>query len=200
VMALTSILSNTVSPFEDPKTWDTIIVAGESWVGKVEISGAERAYDWQVKSAAGIEGAQETYRGKKPTKFEIAFYIWTREQYAQWLDFSKAFLYAGTKKDVKPVTIQHPALANLSITEVVCEALGAVEKVSDDLMFRARVKLREYFPPLPKNATRSPTGAVATSPNVPGVKTNPVIDRLQAQIQEQYNTAVQNGLLGGLPQ
>lgn len=197
--SIASILGDVDSPFDSPQTWDQIIIGGQSWSGKFEIRNAARAYKWQVKFSPGTEGAQETYRGKNPTKFEIEFFIWTTDQWNQWLTFSQNFLYQGVKGQVKPVQIQHPSLSTIGITQVVCEELGAVIKQSDDLMFSAVVKLREFFPALPVNATQSPASAKITPTTIPGVVVNSAIENALDQLALQKNQAIANGFPGSLP-
>lgn len=181
------------TPLTDPVSWDTIIVSGVKWFGKVDIRGAERSYKWDIKDGLGLQGAIETYRGQTPSPFTIDFFLWTSEHFLAWQSFSLLFLYDGTRPGgVKPVDIFHPALVYLGIYQVICEGVGAPEKISDDLMFRATVKLREYYPPPKVNTTRTPDAA-ADKPERRGE--DPVIARLQRQLAQLTEQANRLGVL-----
>lgn len=193
-------LDASASPFEQPKLWDSITVAGVTWgvdaenpLGrKLEIKGAKRAYKWDVKDGMGQQGALETYRGQTPPPFTIVFYIYTAQLYAQWLTFKKLFEYNAVKFQPKPVSIFHPTLDALGIYQVICEDIGEVERVSDDLMFSATVSLREFFRPLPVSAT---TPDAASNGDPADDFTSPEVKRLQAEagtLQTAYNNAYAN--------
>lgn len=188
------------SPWVDPKSWDTITVGALSWYGKFEIHRARRLYDWDVKRGPGLEGATQTYRGKKPQAFEIAFYIWTDLMWTNWKAFSLQFQYSGIKGLVIPVDVVHPSLNQIGISQIQCDYLGVLERVGDDGMWTVPVGIREYFPPLPLNATTTPAGAATTSPvGTPGVVPNPAIAALQAKIAALQAQASALGTPGGLP-
>ncbi len=189
------------SPFEDPKSWDTITIQGLSWYGKFEIRRGRRKYKWDVKDASGVEGATETYRGKRPEVFTIRFFVWTDLMWTNWKLFSLAFQYSGIKGIVIPVDVVHPALNAAGISQMVCDALGTLEKVSDDQMWAVDVEVREYFPPLLLNATTTPVGAAAVSAaTTPGVTVNPAIAALESKIAALQAQAAALGTPGGLPQ
>lgn len=191
---MANITIQAATPFDDPVTWDTVIVSGQSWHGKIEIRGAERSYKWDVKDGIGLQGAIETYRGQTPPPFEIEFFIWTPIMYLEWQVYQLLFMYNGAIpfQGVKPVDIFHPSLANLGIFQIICEGVGAVEKRSDDLMFSAIVKVREYFPPLPVNTTQTPDAA-ADKPEDTGE--DPVIQRLEKQLGQLHQQAINQGVL-----
>lgn len=187
------------SPFSDPRTWDTITIAGQSWYGKIDVKRAKRKYKWDVKDASGIEGATQTYRGKRPEPFGLKFWIWTDEMWTQWKGFSTAFQYSGIKGVVIPVDVGYPALAAAGISQIVCDDLGILERESEDLMWAVTVTVREYFPPLLLNATKTPPGAASTTPPVTGVVPNPAVAALQAKVAALQQQAAALGTPGGLP-
>ena len=172
---------------------------GLSWYGKFEIRRARRKYKWDLKDGAGLEGATLTYRGKRPEVFALEFFIWDDYMWTAWKAFSLAFQYKGVAGVVIPVSIQHPALAALNISAVICEDLGGLEKKSDDLMFSVTVMIREYFPPLLLIATDTPPGAVTTPPTSAGLTPNPAIAALEAKIASLQAAAAALGTPGGLP-
>ena len=68
--------------------------------------------------------------------------------------------------------------------------IGAIEQISDDLMFRCTVNVSEYLNPPPVNTTATPIGAKNTNAATsPGVQPNTatiarlnIIARLKAQV------------------
>lgn len=191
---MTDVTIASATPFTDPVSWDTVRISGAPWFGKFEIKGAERSYKWDIKDGLGLQGAIETYRGQTPSPFEITFYLWTSEHFREWQIFSLFFRYDGATPGVgvKPVDIFHPALNYIGIYQVICEGIGAPEKISDDLMFSVSVKLREYFPPPQINTTVTPDSA-ADKPEGDGE--DPVIARLQTQLGQLRQTVANSGVL-----
>ena len=188
------------SPWEDPKTWDEITFGGVTWYGKFELKGWKRHYKWDVKDAAGVEGATQTYRGKRPEAFSLAFFLWTPLMWVNWKVFSIVFQYSGVKGLVIPVDVVHPAINAAGLSQVVCEDLGILERVDDTLMYSVTLRMREYFPPLPLNATTTPPGAATTTPGgAAGTLPNPAIVALEAKIAALQAQASALGTPGGLP-
>ena len=188
------------SPFSRPDVWDTITISGKSWTGKFEIRGARKSYKWDQKDGAGLEGAYLTYRGKAITPFHIYFYVWTDDIYSAWDSFSKLFNYSGIKPPGPlPLSIAHPSLALLGLTQIAVDYVGALEKISDDLMFRVDVQVREFQPPPLLNATKTPVNAQVIDPDAVGARpVNARIAALQAQLDAR-KTAAGLGAQSALP-
>jgi hypothetical protein len=91
---------------------------------------------------------------------------------------------------VRAIQIYHPALDIVGITQVICESVGAPEQVSDDHMWRATFKLREYFPPI-----QLPPQDKDTAPQEPGNPLSPDLQNPANEISQLTNTA--NGILDG---
>ena len=201
-MSILSI-SAVPSPFTAPEVWDRVSISGMEWKGKVEFRRASRFYKWDTKDASGQEGAKQTYRGKRPEKFSLRIYLWTDAQWTDWTsNFLPLFFYNGVQGNVKPVTIYHPSLALIGLTEIIAHQIFAPEKISDDdIMFASDLELEEYFPPAnnPTNATKTPSGAEDRDPGAPGNLPNPKIAALQAEIAAATHQAVSVGALSGLP-
>ncbi len=188
---------STPDPFSQPNAWDTLFVSGIPWIGKVEIRGAERSYKWDVKHAAGIEGFNQTYRGKPSKPFTIKFFMWTAAMYDYWQDvYIKLFQYTGPAL-VVPVSVSHPTLVLLGITGITADAIGGVEKQSDDLMFAATVKVHEFLPPIPVNATSTPVAKTPSTPNPPGNPPPSFLASTAAANAAQGRQANVLGLAGG---
>lgn len=156
VTAVQSIAA-TLDPWNQPLLHDEFDIGPSSFVaprdGWFQITGAERAYRWDIKDGAGLQGAIETYRGRTPPPFQITFYMWTPDHYTAVASLFNSIQYDPTKYTVTPYTISHPVLAILNITQVIVEGIGQIVKVGDwqqgPDMFTAVLKLREFYPPLP---------------------------------------------------
>lgn len=173
-----SIPGLTPSPWANSTLWNTLYISGLPWWGRVEIRGAARAYQWDIKHSPGQEGYFETYRGRPHKPFIIRLFIWTDSMYSYWTNvFSKLLTYIGPLSP--PLAVYHPSLQNLLITGIVVDELGAVEPVSDDMMFKVDIRVHEFLPEKPWPVTNSPI-AVAPAPTPPA--TNPALAAIGAAL------------------
>lgn len=190
----------TPAPWDDPTTWDTIFITGIPWQGKFEIKGAKRTYKWDVKPAPGIEGFNQTYRGQPHALFRIRFYLWTPSMYYYWITaIQPLFMYSGIKDLVLPVKVYHPSLANIGISACVCDSIGNIEKVNDELMFAVDVDLHEFLPTTVLNATSTPLAAIGINADVPGVPPASAAVLAGPLAAAAANQAAALGTAGGLP-
>ena len=145
--------------------------------GKVRIKGAERFYKIDVKDPQGSDGWTITYRGLRPKPFDIEFYIWTQAQYDYFTgSVLPAIQYSGTKGKVQALQVYHPSLSVINISQVFVHKIGAIEQISEDLLFKCTVNVSEYLNPPPLNTTTTPLGAKATNQATsPGVQPNTAI-------------------------
>jgi hypothetical protein len=186
------------SPWAQPNIWDAFYASGVPWVGKVEVRGAVRSFKWDVKPAPGIEGFNQSYRGKPHKPFHIVFYIWTDSMYVYWEStYQKLFMYSGGAGVVVPVKCYHPSLSGLGITALVADEVGAVEKLSDDMMYAATLTVHEFYPPVPTNATATPVAAAGVNPHIPGFP-SPSAEWIRAQ-QELAQARTAAALATALP-
>ena len=199
------------SPFAVPEVWDQIQVAGQFWPppssghtsARIKISGAKRAYKWDVKDGQGLQGAYETYKGLTLPTFTITFFIWTNELYAAWDTFQTYFQYRPVTdpkqlSQVNPVSIYHPQLANLGIYEVITDDIGQVEMVDEAArMFAVTVTLREFRKPLPIVAS---TADASSNGDPANPAEDPRIVRATQELAVVNAQLAQTGLLGTNPQ
>jgi hypothetical protein len=178
-----------LDPWSSPQLHDEIDIAGltlaapgDCWF---QITGAERAYRWDVKDGAGLQGAIETYRGRTPPPFQITFYMWTPQHWVSVTNLFASLQYDPTKLAVKAYPIFHVALSILGISQVIVEGIGLPAKVGDwqsgPDMFTAVLKLREFYPILPIPPQTPDQAALANQP-----------PQLSPDIQNQQN--IQNQL------
>ena len=185
------------SPWEQPNIWDALYVSGVPWVGRVGIRGAKRAYKWDVKASPGIEGFNQTYRGQPHVPFHIDVFIWTDAMYRYWTTtYQLLFQYIGVAGLVLPVKVYHPSLVNLGITAIVCDAIGAIEQVSDDLLFRCTLEVHEFYIPILANATTTPVAAAGVNPTAPGTPSPSAaaLQAIQADAQARQAASLSSAL------
>lgn len=197
----TSQVGDGTSPWADPLSWDTIKIGGMAWWGKIKVRRARRRYKWDVKDTAGGEGATETYRGRRPEVFQIQFHMWTDLMWTNWKLFSNyLFNYSGARGIIAPVDVEYPSINAIGVHQIVCESLPAVDLDDEGQFLIADVEVREYFPPVPVNATKTPAGAAAVNTATPpGRVPNPAIVALQNKIQALQTQSANLGTPGGLP-
>lgn len=160
---MTQPVPDTVSPFRFPAIWDSLSLGGGAftWSGKIQFSGAKRAYNWQVKVPPGVQGEVYTYRGLHTHPFKMRLEVWTDPQWALLPGLLAFFTYDALKPNpngtANPVDIYHPALAAVDISQVLCLEIEAPE-VDQDRTGAAwwTFVLREYRPAPPQNVTNTP--------------------------------------------
>lgn len=223
---LANIISGgTGSPWVDPRAWDSISIGGVTYGpysppqsittqtivgsapvpsvhfasvgGKVRVKGASRHYKIDIKDPQGSDGWTITYRGLRPKHFELEFTMWTDDQYKYFVNsIIPALQYSGVKNQVQPVAVYHPALANLGISVIFIEEIGAIEPVTDGPNeFKCRVRVAEFIQPPPINTTATPTASKTVNPPTsPGVQPNPAVSNRLAIIANLNARAASDGL------
>lgn len=175
-------MSGGIDPFSFPDIWDTVLVSGVKSPGLCKLSNWKRAHEWDVKKGKGTLGAIVTFVGRPPAKGSIEFRLWTAQHFVDWDVFRALLKFDPSKKTIQAIPLYHPALADLEISQVVTENIGAIEHQGQGL-YTISVDLIEYFPPPKRSAVGTPTGSKKRQdPNAPGTQTDPVSDALQKQI------------------
>ncbi len=191
--------------FADPAPNDDNRRSGAT-AAKLDVKGAERGYRWDIKEGAGLQGAIETYRGRSVPPFSVTFYIWSDDMYQAFIAFLSGLFYPANFQGASnfgggqavaklAYNIYHPKLANLSIYQVICEGIGSIDQVSDDLMFTCTIKFREFYPALPVPA-QTPDKAATPADDL--LKDNQIKSN-QTQITELSGVAFGNGAPNSLP-
>ena len=190
-------------PWYYSQIWDSVLIGGAPWGpatggGSVVIKGATRFHKIDQKDGGGLDGATQTYRGRKPKPFKILFRMWAQQHWLLWVTYSQLFNYNAIVGAV-PYSIAHPSLQVLGINDVICEEVGSVEVDEQSKMATATVTFRQFLPPPLINATNTPPAAAAVPPTIPGVPPNPAIAALQARISQLNAQIAAEGAPGGLP-
>lgn len=173
----------TVSPLENPAEYDRIVIAGVT-SGLVEVTGAERSFDWDAKKSAGSQGTTITYRGWDLATPKLKFKFWTAAQIdAFYQSIVPAIYYDADKSEPQPYDVYHPALFANQIFWLVTKKIGDLIDEGAQL-WTVTVETTEYRKATAKNATATPTTA-NTAQNGAGTKPS-VLDDQDREIQKLY--------------
>ncbi len=180
---MAGIFANPLGAGADPGAFDFCTVSGVRSMGILKWSGSGRKYKWDRKDGAGSQGATLTYRGwdiSEGIKFQ--FLMWTREQIEFCYNtFIPLLEYDATKKNPKPINIQHPVLMANNIFSVVTYEIGELVSAGQQL-WSVDITFSEYRPPAKKNATSTPNGSATPKPLSGGSKPT-AQDAQDAEIQ-----------------
>ncbi len=167
-----------VTPFEDPSNYNKITVAGIDSGSLtdppilVEVTGADRPFNWDVKRSAGSQGQTITYRGWDLAKPKIKFKCWTSGQIkAVQNTLIPVMFYDAEKAAPKPYDIYHPKLFANLIFWLVTEKVGEWLDEGSQL-WTCTVECLEYRQAKAKNATSTPETA---NSNQDGKNTKPTV-------------------------
>lgn len=150
-----------VNPIDSPELFDIVFIGGIQAPGIVSAESLEsfkKAHEWDVKKGKGSIGGTTTFVQRPPTKGYLEFWLWESDHWTQWADFLPLLKYDPTKKTPQAVDIYHPSLAEIDLTAVVTESVGAVYKIGPGWYAR-KIDFLEFFPPPNKNAVGQPTTA-----------------------------------------
>jgi len=153
------------NPLTSPEQFDFLNVAGVLSPGIFKLEGGERPYKWDVKDAAGTQGATETYRGLRPSEdIKGKFLLWTVEQIDEFFNtFVPLLHYDATKKAPQPINVLHPVLAANGITNLVTKNVGPLVHEDGKQLWSVTVEFIEYRPAQKKNATTTPKSSKTTT-------------------------------------
>jgi hypothetical protein len=145
-------------PYNNPQQWDVIQIGGTTNPGICQVGEFKRGFEWDVKKGKGTLGATITFTGRPPAKGSIKFLLWEAQHFVDWDAFLPQFKYSPTKQAVQAVTVYHPSLAAIDLSQVVTESIGNPIHEGGGL-FSITVEFLEYFPPPSVSATSTPTMA-----------------------------------------
>jgi len=177
------------NPFTQPEQYDFLNVSGVISPGLFKLEGGSRPYKWDIKDAAGVQGATESYRGLRPSEdIKGQFLFWTADQVTEFYESFVVLLhYDATKKTALPVDVLHPVLAANGITSLITTSVGPLEHL-DKQLWGVTVEFKEYNPAKKKNVTTTPNKTKTTT-NTAGKPT--VQDAQDQEIQKLLALAQQ---------
>lgn len=180
------------NPLVLPEQYDFLNVAGVLSPGVFKLEGGTRPYKWDIKDAAGTQGATETYRGLRPSEnIKGKFLFLTAAQIDEFFNvFVQLLHYDATKTAPKPINVLHPVLAANGITDLIVQEVGPLTHEDDHQLWSVTVEFAEYLPAQKKNATTTPTNTKTTT-NTKGKPTvQDVQDKEIERLLEQANTPI----------
>jgi hypothetical protein len=155
-------------PINNPQSWDTVLIAGVQSPGICKLEGFDRDNGWQEKKGKGSVGATLTYVQAPPTKGKIIFVLWNAAQFLAWQNFRPLFLYnSSATPDQQAVTISHPALDDVNLSQVVCKKISPVRHMGKG-KYHVVVELIEYRPTPKQSVVFSTTLANPNPPSTLG--------------------------------
>jgi hypothetical protein len=166
-----------------PDAWDVCQIEGTTCPGHCEIRGFDRKWNWDKKTGKGAQGTRSTYTGKPAVEGEIEFFLYTGQHFAQWEKFRPLFKYNPTKTSTQAVHVDHPSLADIDVTALVCESIAPIRHLGLNY-FSCIVKFSEFVPPPPAAAVATPTTAATgkgAGASAGGTLPSP-LDPLQARV------------------
>lgn len=182
-------MSGLNNPIDYPQDWDTVTISGNVSPGICEVSGFERAHEWDVKKGKGTQGATITYVGRPPAKGTVKFYLWTAKHFDQWDTFVPLFKYDPTKQSVQAFSMYYPSLDDIDLFQFVCEGIGAIVHEGKQL-YSCTVKLLEFFPAPKASAVSTPVKATTNkAPEDPKAVVPDVIQADLSNVTTLFATA-----------
>lgn len=155
------------SPETHPDLYKSVIIGGLASPGTVTFKQCEREHRADNKHPAGATGAVQSTKGPGLVeKFEAEFYLADLEDVDGWDTFSAMLSASAETPKPKALSIYHPDLARLKITDVIVRAVGIMQY---DGLGGAKVscKFDEYKPvkARPVSTAAAKKKAAANDPN-----------------------------------
>ena len=119
-----------MNPVDHPAPFETVRIAGVVAPGTATISGLAYEFEWDVKNAAGSNGAGLSGKGRKLSDFSIKFSLIRDlsqdiDQFSQWYDdFLPLLKSCFVGKDYVGLTLEHPDAQALEVDAVVVKKIG----------------------------------------------------------------------------
>lgn len=176
-----------LNPIDDPRAFDSVIIAGKESPGLAQVGEVSREYEWDVKVGKGAFGSTTTFTGRVPAKFSVMFTLWTQQHFSDWEDFVSRLKYDPTKirynpdtlfvSGVSAVDIFHPVLVNLDVNSVVVQKIGGLVHKGRGV-YTASIDFLEYYPPPKISVVATPAGSTP----VDGLAPDPAQQALESQV------------------
>lgn len=174
------------NPFEDPTSWDTLVIGGVTFTGQHEWSGDVLKRKLDRRHAPGRDGARVRDKGYDLAELELSLKC-TEAQHWRDLAALVALLFPRGSDTSRRAAhaCDHPALAIAGITEVYAVSMGSVRQ-SSPTVWETTIKLVEYRADAQRNTSHRPravpdiggnatafTGTEAAPPAPPTPPTTP---------------------------
>lgn len=167
-----------------PSVYDVVQIAGATSPGLVRLSGFARKWKWDKKGGKGAQGITPTMTGKDECSGTFTFFLFNGLDFVLWEGFRPLFKYDPTKTTTQAVSVFHPALQDLDISQLFCEEISPILPVQGrgDL-FTCEVKMSEFTKVPQAAAVGTPTQAKSGASSSPNPSAPAPTDPLQIKIQ-----------------
>lgn len=162
---------------------DRIRLRGKWSPGLAVVAGASEPRNWEEVKGYGISGASLRYTGDSLAKFTVEIRLWEPSHFEAWATWKD--LVAKPRRGVRPkaMRIEHPALSDLGISDVVVEDRTQLTQVENGV-WSTTISFKQYRKPLPM--LLKPNGAIPTDPLNPTAKDSAdlEIERLRGAVKD----------------
>ncbi len=176
-----------LNPIANPNAWDVFTIQGQDTPGYCEVTGFKRAVEWDVKSGKGTAGATETVNGLPPAKGTVKFYAWRVSDFTRWDIILPLLKYDPTKKTKQANEVFYPSLADINVSSVNIESIGAWEHQGGG-MYTREIEMLEFAPAPNASAVATPTSADGGA-STTGTSPDPATVALQKQVADLTGAA-----------
>lgn len=152
---------STPSPYQEPDLWDTLTIAGVTYLGLVVVGGDPPGVELDVAKPSGRDGAPVRDKGVKPGKIKLTLRFWDDVSWGSWdalLPVIDPRRQVGRRT---PVDVAHPALAQRNITRIYVENIGFPDW-KDDGTGTVAINCIEFHPPSGASTGRTARTAAQT--------------------------------------
>ena len=168
-VALPPIVS-TPSPYSQPDLWDTLHLAGVTFLGLVVVGGDALGVDLDVSKSSGRDGSHVRDKGIKPGKIKITVRIWDDVSWGSWdalLPVIDPRRQVGRRT---PIDVSHPALSQRNVSRIYVESIGYPELNANGLT-EVAITGYEFRPPSRTNTGHTATTARTGALTIEGFRT-----------------------------
>ncbi len=164
---------------------DRIRLRGRWSPGVAIVAGASAPRAWDVQDGHGLVGASVRFVGDKLAKFTVEIRLFEPEHFEAWGDFAKLLAKPTSRADApkRAMRIEHPALAEIGISDVVVEDRTQLVQVEPGV-WSSTISFIQYKKPRP--VLSRPAGSIPSTGTNPTAKdaADEEILRLKAQADE----------------
>ena len=142
--------------------WDYCTFGGDLSPGVCTVT-IHKTQAVDVKKAAGVDNATQTFHGLNPGEIDISITLWTPQQFEELKKLWKKIMPRAEKTVGTAYDFYHPSTATMGIKSVavIAGSFGADGKVSRSKVFSIRAT-EWYQPKKRKTSTKTPIASIGS--------------------------------------
>lgn len=129
------------NPIDSPV--DYIVLAGKKSPGIATIFGADRPRKYDEQNGYGLSGATLRFTGLGLSHFKVELMLYTTEDWDAWNVWKSVLDKPPTGRVPQSLSIRHPLLDSVQISQVVVENDVAPEQVGDGV-WKVEIKFSQF--------------------------------------------------------